>query len=113
MIKSVTPAAEGEYECVGTNKYGEARGRTRLSVRSEFWRAFTSREHWVFILMESFTRERETLVLLLTSGFFTSSPVHETREIPFERANPLPVAATKLSSSIIFDAGSNGSTLVS
>ncbi|WKY06661.1 hypothetical protein Q1695_006670 [Nippostrongylus brasiliensis] len=33
VISSVTPEAEGEYECTGTNKYGQAKGAAKLLVR--------------------------------------------------------------------------------
>ncbi|RCN42563.1 hypothetical protein ANCCAN_11474, partial [Ancylostoma caninum] len=29
----VTPDAEGEYECTGSNKYGQAKGAAKLLVR--------------------------------------------------------------------------------
>ncbi|KJH49856.1 fibronectin type III domain protein [Dictyocaulus viviparus] len=33
VIPNVTPDAEGEYECTGTNKYGHAKGAAKLLVR--------------------------------------------------------------------------------
>ncbi|CAJ0572045.1 unnamed protein product, partial [Mesorhabditis spiculigera] len=33
VIKKVTEAAEGVYDCIGTNKYGTARGSSKLLVR--------------------------------------------------------------------------------
>ncbi|KAK6751482.1 hypothetical protein RB195_003089 [Necator americanus] len=33
VIPNVTPDAEGEYECTGTNKYGQAKGAAKLLVR--------------------------------------------------------------------------------
>uniref|UniRef100_A0A0K0DQ09 Fibronectin type III domain protein n=1 Tax=Angiostrongylus cantonensis TaxID=6313 RepID=A0A0K0DQ09_ANGCA len=32
-VTDVTPEAEGEYECTGTNKYGQAKGAAKLLVR--------------------------------------------------------------------------------
>ncbi|PIO53834.1 immunoglobulin domain protein, partial [Teladorsagia circumcincta] len=33
VIPNVTPEAEGEYECTGTNKYGQSKGAAKLLVR--------------------------------------------------------------------------------
>uniref|UniRef100_A0A1I7XAX2 Ig-like domain-containing protein n=1 Tax=Heterorhabditis bacteriophora TaxID=37862 RepID=A0A1I7XAX2_HETBA len=33
VIRNVTPEAEGEYECIGSNKYGQAKGAAKLLVR--------------------------------------------------------------------------------
>ncbi|EPB67932.1 immunoglobulin I-set domain protein [Ancylostoma ceylanicum] len=35
VIPNVTPDAEGEYECTGSNKYGQAKGAAKLLVESD------------------------------------------------------------------------------
>lgn len=37
VFSEVTAAEEGEYECIGTNKYGQATGLITLKVRSKFF----------------------------------------------------------------------------
>ena len=36
----MTPAAQGDYECIGSNKYGTAQGSTRLVVRSSYLKLY-------------------------------------------------------------------------
>lgn len=36
VFVQLTHSADGEYTCIGKNKYGESKGTASLKVRSEF-----------------------------------------------------------------------------
>ncbi|KHJ93570.1 fibronectin type III domain protein [Oesophagostomum dentatum] len=76
VIPNVTPDAEGEYECTGTNKYGQSKGAAKLLVRKCYFLEATR--------LEPFSRPEEVRIAGETIRLPCDATPDERLEVTYE-----------------------------